>query len=110
MSRAPWTGIVVAGLFALALTSVLRGPAARAQKAPEEVQWEYKVVVASYNPGERLTDAQRAKAYEKTLNEQARIGWEPVGSILSRDMVQTVGGAITTRDTISFFTYRRPKR
>ena len=72
--------------------------------------WEYKVGVFSYNPGERMTDEQRAAFYEKTLNTQARDSWEPVGSILSRDTVQTVGGGVATRDTTSFVAYRRAKR
>jgi hypothetical protein len=76
----------------------------------EEGGWEYKVGVFSYNPGERMSDELRAAFYERTLNEQARKGWEPIGSLLTRDTVQTVGGAVTTRDTTSFVAYRRPKR
>jgi hypothetical protein len=41
------------------------------------------------------------------LNDQARQGWEPVGAVLTRATVQTVGGAVTTRDTNSFVAYRR---
>ena len=92
----------VLGLFAL--------PRSVAQKPRDEGPWEYKVAVFSYNPGERMTDEQRAAFYEKTLNEQARQGWEAVGSVLSRDVTQTVGGGVTTRDTTSFVAYRRMKR
>jgi hypothetical protein len=41
------------------------------------------------------------------LNEQVREGWELVGSMLNRDTIQTVGGAVTTRDSTSFLAYRR---
>ena len=95
---------LVAGLM------IFQWPEAEAQKVKDEVAWEYKVVPFAYNPGERLTDEQRAAHYEKLLNDQAKQGWEPVGSLLSRDTVQTVGGAVTTRETVSFVTYRRPKR
>jgi hypothetical protein len=77
---------------------------------PAGSPWEYKVGVFSYNPGERLTDAERRAFYERTLNEQAREGWEVVGSVLNRDAVQTVGGGVTTRDSISFVAYRRAKK
>ena len=110
MSRKFWLGLVVGGLVWLGLTRAPGTPVASAQKPGDEAQWEYKVVVASYNPGERMTDKERAASYERTLNEQARLGWEPVSSLLSRDMVQTVGGAVTTRDTTAFFAYRRLKR
>ena len=105
-----WIGLVVGGLFGLVLAGVIRSPRAMAQKNRDEVAWEYKVALFSYNPGERLTDEQRAAHYEKTLNEQARQGWEPVGSLMDRTNVQTVGGGVTTRDTTSFVAYRRPKR
>jgi hypothetical protein len=110
MNRKLGIGLLAACLAGLVLTGILRGPEAKAQKAREEVAWEYKVAPFSYNPGERLTDEQRAAFYEKTLNEQARQGWEPVGSLLSRNVVQTVGGGVTTRDSVSFVAYRRPKR
>jgi hypothetical protein len=110
MNRKLWIGLVVGGLFGLLLTSVLRSPTAMAQKNRDEAAWEYKVAPFSYNPGERLTDEQRAAFYEKTLNEQAKLGWEPVGSLLSRNVVQTVGGGVTTRDSVSFVAYRRPKK
>jgi hypothetical protein len=77
-----------------------------AQKATD-APWDYKVGVFTYNPGERLTNERRAALYERALNQQAAEGWEPVGSLLSRDTVQTVGGAVTTRETTSFFAYRR---
>lgn len=109
MNRKLWIGLVAGSLSGLALAAMARLPEAKAQKR-EEAAWEYKVAPFSYNPGERLTDEQRASYYEKTLNEQARQGWEPVGSVLSRDTVQTVGGGVTTRDTVSFVAYRRPRR
>ena len=110
MNRKLWIGLVIGGLSGLMLSGMVRLPEARAQKGRDEAAWEYKVAPFSYNPGERLTDEQRAAFYEKTLNEQARQGWEPVGSLLSRNVVQTVGGGVTTRDSVSFVAYRRPKR
>jgi hypothetical protein len=106
MRRSIWIGLLLGGLFGLGLGSTLRSPEAAAQKA-REAQWEYKVGVITYNPGERLTDEGRAALYERALNQHAAQGWEPVGSLLSRDTVQTVGGAITTRETTSFVAYRR---
>lgn len=98
---------LILGLTALAAT---RPPRAEAQKGREDGVWEYKVAVFSYNPGEPMTDEQRASFYEKTLNEQARQGWEAVGTVMSRDTTQTIGGAVTTRDTTSFVAYRRLRR
>jgi hypothetical protein len=69
----------------------------------------YKVGVFADNPGERLSDETRAATFARSLNEQARQGWEPVGSVLSRDGVQTVGGAVTTRETTSFVAFRRKR-
>jgi hypothetical protein len=106
MRRSLWIGLIVGGFLGVALGPVLRSPEAAAQKA-REAQWDYKVGVFSYNPGERLTDERRAALYERALNQHAAEGWEPVGSLLSRDTVQTVGGAITTRETTSFVAYRR---
>ncbi len=110
MNRKLGIGLIIGACVGLTLTTILNAPRAEAQRNREEVAWEYKVAPFSYNPGERLTDEQRAAFYEKTLNEQARQGWEPVGSVLSRDTVQTVGGGVTTRDSVSFVAYRRPKR
>src|SRR4051794_34294328 len=107
MSRKLWIGLIVGGLSGLGLDSTLRSPEAVAQRTREEAPWDYKVGVISYNPGEGLTDERRAAAYERALNEQARQGWEPVGTILTRDTIQTVGGAVTTRDSTSFVAYRR---
>ena len=107
MRRRLWFGLIVGGLFGMALGASLRFPEAVAQKARDEPQWDYKVGVFYYNPGERLTDERRAAVFERELNEQARQGWEPVGTVLTRDTVQTVGGAITTRDSTSFVAYRR---
>jgi len=107
MSRKLWIGLIVGGLTGIGLGSTLRFSQAMAQKARDEPQWEYKVGVFYYNPGERMTDERRAAIFERELNEQARQGWEPVGTVLTRDTVQTVGGAITTRDSTSFVAYRR---
>lgn len=102
-----WIGLIIGGLADLGVGSTRQLREAAAQKAGDGAPWVYKVGVFSYNPGERLTDEQRAAHYERTLNEQARQGWEPVGTLLTRDTVHTVGGAVTTRDTTSFVAYRR---
>lgn len=100
--------LVVAGVSAF-LAAAPRG-AVQAQRArAEPAGFEYKVVVLSYNPGDRLTDAQRAAQFEKALNAEARAGWEPVASLLTRNTVQTVGGGVTTRDSSSFFAFRRAR-
>ena len=109
MRRTLWIGLIVGGFFGMGLTTFLRSHEAAAQKPREESQWEYKVGVFSYNPGEQITDEKRAVIYERALKEHAAQGWEPVGSIMSRDTVQTVGGAVTTRDTTSFVAYRRKR-
>ncbi len=106
MRRSHWVGLIVGGVVGVGLGSTLRSPEAAAQKAGD-AQWEYKVEVFGYNPGERMTDERRAAIYAKALNQHAAQGWEPVGSVMSRDTVQTVGGAVTTRDTTSFVAYRR---
>ncbi|WP_435006583.1 hypothetical protein P12x_004111 [Tundrisphaera lichenicola] len=110
MRRNLWVGLIVGGILGLVANGVILTPLVRAQKVRTEPAWEYKVAVFSYNPGERMTEEQRAAFYERTLNEQARLGWEAVGTVLSRDVVQTVGGGVTTRDTSSFVAYRRLKR
>jgi hypothetical protein len=110
MSRRVGVGLIVVGLCGLGLVWARAVPEAQAQKPRDPAVWEYKVGVYSYNPGERMSDEQRAAFYERTLNEQARQGWELVGSLLTRNTVQTVGGAVTTRDTTSFVAYRRPRR
>ena len=107
MRRKIWVGLMAGGLIGLGLSLGLQRPQAVAQKTRDDAQWEYKVSVFSYNPGERLNDEQRAAIFARALNEQARQGWEPVGSLLSRDTIQTVGGAVTNRDTTSFVAYRR---
>ena len=109
MRRTLRIGLIVGGILGVGLIWFVRSPEAAEQKARDEAQWEYKVSVFSYNPGERLTDERRAAIFEKALNEHARQGWEPVGSLMSRDTVQTVGGGVTTRDTTSFVAYRRKR-
>ena len=110
MNRGLRIGLISSGILGMALLVATRPPRAEAQKGRDEGIWEYKVAPFSYNPGERMTDEQRAAFYERTLNEQARQGWEAVGTVMSRDTVQTVGGAVTTRDTTSFVAYRRLRR
>ncbi len=110
MRRQLRIGLIVGGLAILAPVVAFRAPEARAQRDRDTTAWEYKVGLFSYNPGERMTDEQRATFYEKTLNDQARQGWEPIGSLLGRNVVQTVGGGVTTRDSTSFVAYRRPRR
>jgi hypothetical protein len=107
MRRALWVGLVIVGFSGAALCLTLRSTVAVAEQSRDEAPWEYKVMAFYYNPGERLTDEKRAASFARVLNEQAHQGWEPVGSILSRDGVQTVGGAVTTRDTTSFVAFRR---
>ncbi len=101
-------GSIVVVLGIAALMAIGKSPEAQAQR-PAGSQWEYKVAVVNYNPGERLTDEQRATQLEKLLNTEARQGWEPVTSLLSRTNVQTIGGGVTTRDSTSFVAFRRPK-
>ena len=79
MNRRLRIGLISVAILGLALLAATRPPRAEAQKSRDEGAWEYKVAVFSYNPGERMTDEQRAAFYEKTLNEQARQGWEAVG-------------------------------
>jgi hypothetical protein len=109
MKRTLWIGLIIGGLLGIGLTSALRSHEAAAQKPNEAGQWEYKVGIFSYNPGEQITDEKRAVLYERAIKEHAAQGWEPVGSIMSRDTVQTVGGGVTTRDTTSFVAYRRKR-
>ena len=81
----------------------------RAQKTRTEHRYEYKVVSLSYNPGDRQSDDARATQFERLLNDYARNGWELVTDLLNRSNVQTVGGGVTTRDTITFVAFRRPR-
>ncbi len=101
----------VAALFAaLVALSIGKGPEVRAQRIKAEHQaFEYKVIALTYNPGERLNDGQRAAQFEKLLNAEAKSGWEPVTSLLTRTAVQTIGGGVTTRDSLSFLALRRPR-
>ncbi len=100
--------LIIGGLAGVGLVSA-QVSGAKGQAPRDHAQWVYKVAVFSYNPGERLSDERRAASFERALNEQAREGWEPVGTLLSRDTIQTVGGGVTTRDTTSFVAYRRPR-
>ncbi len=112
MTRKLGWAALLSTIVGLGILATAQAPQAKGQKlaAAVETQWEYKVTIFSYNPGERLTDDRRAARFEKTLNDLARQGWEPVGSLLSRDTIQTVGGGVTTLETVSFVTLKRPKR
>ena len=101
--------VALGGLGLLAAPLVLEAQVAGRVKA-QEITYEYKVSPIAYNPGERLTDDQRAKIYEKSLNDNAKKGWELVGSIMGRTEVQTVGGGVTSRETLSFLAFKRPSR
>lgn len=102
-------GWALALLVVAATAPCLITPPAGAQRARAEPRYEYRVVNFRYNPGERLGDEARAKQFERLLNEYAGEGWEPVADLLSRSTVQTVGGAVTTRDSVSFVAFRRPR-
>jgi hypothetical protein len=108
-AQRPWLGLAVGLLVVVALASALIAPRAEAQKARADQRYEYKVVCFQYNPGERLTDDARARNFERSLNDYAREGWEPVIDMLNRSNVQTVGGGVTTRNTITFIAFRRPR-
>ncbi len=108
-ARRTWFGLALCFLVVVTLASGLIAPPAEAQKTRAELRYDYKVVCFSYNPGERLSDDARATQFERLLNDHARNGWEPVTDLLNRSTVQTVGGAVTTRDTISFVAFRRPR-
>jgi hypothetical protein len=112
MNRKLASGVIVGMLVGAALAGWLRLPEARAQRAAAaKAAWEYKVGVFAYNPGERATDEARRVAYERALNATyAPEGWEPVGILLDRTTIQTIGGGVTTRDTTSFVAFRRPRR
>ena len=99
---------VVVGVFIF--LSMANAPGAQTQRArTDRLAVEYKVIALTYNPGERLTDEQRAAQFEKILNTEAKAGWEPVTSLLTRNTVQTIGGGVTTRDSTSFVAFRRPR-
>jgi hypothetical protein len=93
----------------VALAPRLVTPTAGAQKARAEPRYAYKVGCFRYNPGERLGDDARAAQFERLLNDYARDGWEPVADLLNRSTVQTVGGGVTTRDSVSFVAFRHPR-
>jgi hypothetical protein len=95
-------------LGALVFLSSGKPPEVHAQRSKTDRHaFDYKVIVLSYNPGERLTDEQRAAQFEKLLNTEAKAGWEPSTSLLTRNTVQTIGGGVTTRDSTSFVAFRR---
>ncbi len=108
-ARRTWLGAALCFLVLVGLASGLVSPRAEAQRARAEPRYDYKVVCFRYNPGERLTDDARAKRFEHLLNDYARDGWEPVGDLLSRSHVHTIGGGITTRDTVAFVAFRPPR-
>ena len=108
-ARRTWFGLALGLLVLAALAPGLVMPTAGAQKARAEPRYAYKVVCLRYNPGERLGDDARATQFERMLNDYARDGWEPVTDLLNRSTVQTVGGGVTTRDSVSFVAFRRPR-
>jgi hypothetical protein len=111
MNRSVWMGSVLAVGVIAGLVASVRLPEAHAQRTKAvEVAYDYHVVTINFNPGENLNDAKRAERYEKLLNVEARQGWEPVTSLLSRTEVQTIGGGVTSRETTSFVAFRRPKK
>lgn len=112
MSRKLPLAVVAALAVGVGLGLGLRGlPPAFAQRTKAEpARWEYRVGWFSYNPGERMGDEQRRVVFEKELNARAAEGWEPAGIILDRDVVQSVGGSVVTRDSVSFVAFRRPRR
>lgn len=108
-TRRNWFGLALGFLALATLASGRLAPPAEAQKTRTEHRYDYKVVCFSYNPGERLRDDARATQFERLLNDYARDGWEPVIDLLSRSNVQTIGGGVTTRDTVTFVAFRRPR-
>jgi hypothetical protein len=107
-ARRTWFGLALGFLVVATLAPGLIAPPVGAQRARAEPRYDYKVVCFRYNPGERLSDDARAKQFERLLNDYARDGWELVVDLLSRSTVQTVGGGVTTRDSVSFVAFRRP--
>jgi lipopolysaccharide export LptBFGC system permease protein LptF len=108
-ARRTWFGVALCFVVVVTLASGLIAPQAEAQKTRAEHRYEYKVVSFSYNPGDRQSDDARATQFERLLNDYARNGWELVTDLLNRSNVQTVGGGVTTRDTITFVAFRRPR-
>ena len=113
-ARRIWFGLALCFVVVVTLVGGLVTPTAEAQKTRTEKtraeqRYDYKVVCFRYNPGERLSDDARAAQFERQLNDYAREGWEPVTDLLTRSTVQTVGGGVTTRDSVSFVAFRRPR-
>ena len=55
-------GLILVGLLGVGLIVSLRSPEAAGKGLRDEAQWEYKVGVFSYNPGERLNDDRRPRS------------------------------------------------
>jgi hypothetical protein len=108
-ARQTWFGLALASLVVAIGASAMLATPAGAQKARGEPRYEYRVVPFRYSPDERLGAEARAKRFEHLLNEYARDGWEPVLDLLNRSAVQTIGGGVTTRETITFIAFRRPR-
>jgi hypothetical protein len=106
-ARQTWFGSALGFFLVVTLVLGLTTRRAEAQKGRSDQRYEYKVVCFTYNPGERLNDDARAARFQRLLNDYARDGWEPVIDFLNRSSVQTVGGAVTTRDSITFIAFRR---
>ena len=69
MTRKLCWATALSTLIALGILATAQAPQARGQKVATavETQWEYKVTIFSYNPGEQLSDERRAARFEKTL-------------------------------------------
>ncbi len=68
---------VVFGAFVFLFLSIGKAPEVHAQRAKTERHaFEYKVIVLTFNPGERLTDAQCATQFRKTTQHggDSRLG------------------------------------
>jgi hypothetical protein len=114
-TRRTWFGSALCFVVVVSLARGLIAPPAeaqrtRAERTRAEPPYAYKVVCFRYNPGERLSDDARAAQFERQLDDYAREGWEPVAGLLTRSAVHTVGGGVTTRDSVSFVAFRRPRR
>ena len=108
-ARRTWFGLALGFVVMITIASGFSVPTAKGQKPRTEHRYDYKVVAFSYNPGERLSDDARATQFQRLLNDYARDGWEPVIDLLNRNTVQTVGGGVETRDTVTFVAFRRPR-
>ena len=108
-ARRTWFGLALGFLVLVALAPGLVTPMAGAQKARAEPRLRLQGRLLPVQP--RRTPGRRRPrgAVRALLNDYARDGWEPVADLLNRSTVQTVGGGVTTRDSVSFVAFRRPR-